>query len=155
MQIWHFLFIPFTDASWPRAGPVFLSAAVAFTTKCTSWPVRTRYWHFRGYFCLFAFCCCFLSHLRGDDVEQIPRRGVLLGEDVVLVGLEGDAVHVDDEGAGRQVEGDAVLPQEALQPGGLLPQKLQGHLCAWGGGRKQLRNAWPHPSLLVLFHPPY
>ena len=70
------------------------------------------------------------SHLRRDDVEQISGQSVLLGEDVVLVGLEGDAVHVDDEGAGRQVEGDAVLPQEALQLGGLLPQKLQGHFCA-------------------------
>lgn len=81
------------------------------------------------------FCVCTdlrlsPSHLWRDDVEQISRQCVLLGEDVVLVCFEGDAVHVDDERAGRQVKGDAVLSQEALQLGGLLPQKLQGHFCA-------------------------
>lgn len=64
------------------------------------------------------------SHLRRDDVKQVSCQSVLLSEDVVLVCFEGDAVHVDDERAGRQVKGDAVLSQEALQLGGLLPQKL-------------------------------
>lgn len=70
------------------------------------------------------------SHLWRDDVKQIPSQRVLLSEDVVLVCFEGDAVHVDDERAGRQIQRDAILSQEALQLGGLLPQKLQGHLSA-------------------------
>lgn len=70
------------------------------------------------------------SHLRRDDVKQISRQRVLLSEDVVVVRFEGDAVHVDDERAGRQVEGDAVLSQEALQLGGLLSQELQRHFRA-------------------------
>lgn len=64
------------------------------------------------------------SHLWRDDVKQISRLRVLLSKDVVVVGFEGDPVHVDDERAGRQVEGDAVLSQEALQLGGLFLQKL-------------------------------
>lgn len=64
------------------------------------------------------------SHLWRDDVKQISRLRVLLSKDVVVVSFEGDPVHVDDEWAGRQVEGDAVLSQEALQLGGLFLQKL-------------------------------
>lgn len=70
------------------------------------------------------------TYLWRDDVEQISCQSVLLGKDVVVVSFEGDAVHVDDEGAGRQVERDAVLPQEALQLGRLLPQELQSHFCS-------------------------
>lgn len=92
----------------------------------------------------------FKPHLWRDDVEQIPGQSVLLSEDVVLVRFEGDAVHVDDERAGRQIQRDAVLPQEALQLGGLLPQELQGHLGAWEkkkGGHLALRN----PNLIPRF----
>lgn len=89
------------------------------------------------------------SHLWGDDVEQVPGQRVLLGEDVVVVGLEGDAVHVDDEGAGRQVERDAVLPQEALQLGGLLPQELQRHLGSWKTNRGVSRNLTPPPHFFT------
>lgn len=75
--------------------------------------------------------CLRPSHLWRDDVKQISCYSVFLSEDVVLIRFKGDAIHVDDEGAGRQVKGDAVLSQEALQLGGLLPQKLQGHFRAW------------------------
>ena len=71
------------------------------------------------------------SHLWRDDVEEVPCQSVLLGKHVVVVRLEGDAEHVDDEGAGGQVEGDAVLPQKAPQLGALLPQELQRHLGPW------------------------
>ena len=74
------------------------------------------------------------QYLWGDDVEQVPGQGVLLGEGVVVVRLECDAEHVDDEGAWRQVERHAVLPQEGLQLRRLLLQELQRHLCTWRRG---------------------
>ena len=73
-------------------------------------------------------------YLRGDDIEQVPGQRVLLGEGVVVVRLEGDAEHVYDEGAGRQVERHAVLPQEGLQLRRLLLQELQRHFGTCGGG---------------------
>lgn len=92
------------------------------------------------------------SYLWRDDVKQISCQSVLLSKDVVLVCFKGDAVHVDDEGAGRQVEGDAVLSQEALQLGGLLPQKLQGHFCAWKKeDRQMLHNSISLISRFFLF----
>lgn len=96
-------------------------------------------------------CVDFRSHLRRDDVEQVSGRSELLGEDVVVVGLEGDAVHVDDEGAGRQVQGDAVLAQEALELRRLLPQKLQGHLRAWGETTQRSRGVSSR-SLCLFLH---
>lgn len=78
-----------------------------------------------------------MSHLWRDDVEQVARRRVLLSEDVVLVGLEGDAVHVDDEGTRRQIERDAVLAQKALQLRRLLPQELQGHFSSCKRGHRE------------------
>lgn len=101
-----------------------------------------------SFFCL---CVCLsLSHLWRDDVKQISRQCVLLSEDVVLVCFKGDAVHVDDERAGRQVEGDAVLSQEVLQLGGLLPQKLQGHFCALKKKRKRTGYITPISFLAFL-----
>ena len=73
----------------------------------------------------------FGPYLRGDDVEEVPGKGELLGEDVVVIGLEGDAQRADDEGAGREKERRTVLPQEGLQLGRLLTQQLQRHLGAW------------------------
>lgn len=69
------------------------------------------------------------EHLWGNDIEEVPCQRVLLGEHVVVVRLKGDAEHVDDEGAGGQVQRDAVLPQERLQLGSLLLQELQSHFC--------------------------
>ena len=70
------------------------------------------------------------EHLWRNDVEEVPRQSVLLRKDVVLVRLEGDAEHVDDEGTGGQVQGDAVLSHKRLQLRALLLQELQCHLCA-------------------------
>ena len=75
--------------------------------------------------------CAYGPHLRGDDVEEVPGWSELLGEDVVVVGLEGDAQRTDDEGAGREEERGTVLPQEGLQLGRLLTEQLQCHLGAW------------------------
>lgn len=74
-----------------------------------------------------------MEHLWRDDIEEVSCQSVLLCEHVVLVCLEGDAEHVDDERAGRQVERDAVLPQKRLQLGRLLLQELQCHFCTFWG----------------------
>lgn len=42
-------------------------------------------------------------HLWGNDVEEVSCQSILLGKDVVLVRLKGNAVHVDDERAGGEV----------------------------------------------------
>lgn len=45
-----------------------------------------------------------MEHLWRNDIEEVPSQSVLLCKHIVLVCLEGDAEHVDDERAGRQVE---------------------------------------------------
>ena len=70
-----------------------------------------------------------------DDSEQVTADDQLLGEAVVLCGLEGDAEQPHDAGVAGQVQGDAVLPKEALQLGGGLGHHLEGHGGAWGSGR--------------------
>lgn len=76
-----------------------------------------------------------MEHLWWNDIKEVSGESVLLCKHVVLVCLEGDSKHVDDERAWRQVQRDAVLPQERLQLGCLLLQELQCHFCPfWGGG---------------------
>lgn len=69
-------------------------------------------------------------YLWRNDVEEIACRGVFLGEDIVLIRLKSNAEHIDDVGERGQVQGDAVLPQEALQLGSFLSEEFQGHLRA-------------------------
>lgn len=96
------------------------------------------------------YLALFGAHLWRDDVKQVSCQSVLLSEDVVLVCFEGDAVHVDDERAWRQVKGDAVLSQETLQLGGLLPQKLEGHFSAWKKEKKRRTEKYYITS--ISFH---
>lgn len=49
-------------------------------------------------------------YLWRDDIEEVSSQSVLLSKDVVVVCLEGNAEHVDDEGTGGQVQRNAVLP---------------------------------------------
>lgn len=74
-----------------------------------------------------------MEHLWRNDVKEVPCQSVLLREHIVIVCLEGDAKHVDDKRAGRQVERDTVLPQKRLQLGCLLLQELQCHFCTFWG----------------------
>lgn len=52
-----------------------------------------------------------------DDRKQVPANHQLLCKAVVLFGLEGDSKESHDAWVVGQVQGDAVLPQEALQLG--------------------------------------
>lgn len=70
-------------------------------------------------------------HLWRNNVEKVPSQRVLLGKHVELIRLKGNAEHVNDKRAGRQIQRDAVLPQERLELGRLLFQELQGHFCAF------------------------
>lgn len=74
-----------------------------------------------------------MEYLWRNDIEEVSCQSVLLCEHVVFICFKGNAKHVDDEGAGRQVEGDAVLAQERLQLRCLLLQELQCHFCTFGG----------------------
>lgn len=61
-----------------------------------------------------------MEHLWWNDVKEVSSQSVFLRKNVVLIRFKGDPEHIDDERAWRQVERDAVLPQERLQLGCLL-----------------------------------
>lgn len=93
-----------------------------------------------------------MEHLWRNDIEEVSRQSVLLREYIVLIRLEGNAKHVDNKGAGRQVERDAVLPQERLQLGCLLLQELQSHFCSFQGKieRKSTLETFMFPETFWL-----
>lgn len=62
-----------------------------------------------------------------DDGEQVPSGHELLGESVVLIGLEGDSKQSHNAGVARQMQGDAVFSQEALELGRGLGQHFESH----------------------------
>lgn len=70
------------------------------------------------------------QYLGGNDVEQVSRGGVLLSEDVAILGLEEYVQDFDDKWAAAQCSRQAVLPQEALQLRLALGHKLQSHFGA-------------------------
>lgn len=72
-----------------------------------------------------------MEYLWRNDIEEVSCQSVLLCKHVVFICFEGNAKHVDDKRAGRQVEGDAVLPQERLELGRFLLQELQCHFCTF------------------------
>lgn len=62
-----------------------------------------------------------------NDGEQVSSDDQLLGEAVVLVGLEGNAEEAHDAGVTGQVQRDAVLSEEALQLSRGFGHHFQGH----------------------------
>lgn len=92
-----------------------------------------------------------MEHLWWNDVKEVSSQSVFLCKHVVLICLKGDSEHIDNERARRQVEWDAVLPQEWLQLGCLLLQKLQCHFCPF---RRQIKEKNKHWIGFTLDLPP-
>ena len=86
-----------------------------------------------------------------DDSEQVSADDQLLGEAVVVGGLEGDAEEPHDAGVAGQVQGDAVLAQEPLQLGGGLGHHLEGHGSAWRSAREAVRGLYSVDLCLVFY----
>lgn len=84
-----------------------------------------------------------LKYLRRNDVEQVPGRCILLGEDVAVLRLKHHVKDLDNEGAGGEAVGDAHLPQEVLQLGFTLIHKLQRHFRAWQGNSGEAPLSMP------------
>lgn len=67
------------------------------------------------------------THLWLNDSKQVFPKGQLLGKTVVIFRLKGNAEEAHDARMGGEVQGDAVLSQEALQLGGGFWEHFQGH----------------------------